>query len=88
MNIVSYASMINHFNLVLSIDNQKSTSWSISEVISRSRQLNNGIVISKAFAQEAKLNSLEYNFLDESIAIWREGLINIGWFIIIFFGTK
>ena len=81
IDIASYAIMSNHFHLVISVDTEKVKSWSRNEIIKRWHKLYNGTVISQAFVQGAKLSDLEEKLLDESVAIWRERLMNIGWFM-------
>ncbi|WP_422381425.1 transposase [Marinicellulosiphila megalodicopiae] len=81
IDIASYAIMSNHFHLVISVDTQKVESWSRIEIIKRWHKLYNGTVISQAFVQGAKLSDLEEKLLSESVVIWRERLMNIGWFM-------
>ncbi|BCE00021.1 transposase [Marinicellulosiphila megalodicopiae] len=81
IDIASYAIMNNHYHLVISVNVKQAESWSAAEVIKRWHQLYTGTMISRAFLDGSKLNPQERILLAETVEIWRNRLINIGWFM-------
>ncbi|BCE00232.1 transposase [Marinicellulosiphila megalodicopiae] len=81
IDIASYAIMNNHYHLVISVNVDKAEAWSKTDVIKRWHQLYKGNMISQAFLNGANLSPQETLLLDQNVEVWRERLINIGWFM-------
>lgn len=68
INVCAYAVMNNHYHVVLHVDESAAQSWSTDEVIKRWGRL---------FPKNAKT----YMHLNHKIALWRERLTSISWFM-------
>lgn len=66
---------------MLHINQDKAKSWKREEVITRWHKLYKGNLLSQRFAAGEVLSSAEHSVLDTSVALWRERLHNISWFM-------
>ena len=73
--------MHNHYHVVLFIDKPAIDSWSSLEVVERWHRLFSGTPYSQRFIQGELLTATEQTNLDASIALWRERLMDISWFM-------
>lgn len=81
MDICAYAVMSNHYHLVLYVDREQALSWSDSEVAIRWRELFAGHPLVEQFLQGSALSQAEQRLVLELIAIWRERLMDISWYM-------
>ncbi|MFT4607738.1 MAG: hypothetical protein ACI823_001909 [Chitinophagales bacterium] len=73
--------MHNHYHVVLFIDKSTADHWGALEVVERWHLLFSGTLYSQRFTQGELLTAAEQTNLDRSIALWRERLIDISWFM-------
>jgi REP element-mobilizing transposase RayT len=81
IDICAYAVMSNHYHLVLYVDREQALSWSDSEVAIRWRELFSGHPLVEQFLQSFALSQAEQRLVFELIAIWRERLMDISWYM-------
>ncbi|WP_445354873.1 transposase [Microbulbifer sp. EKSA008] len=81
LDIAAYAVMSNHYHVVLYIDAKTAKTWSDTEVIFRWQELFQASNLAQRFIQGASLDCSEKNKLKELIELWRERLMDIGWFM-------
>ncbi len=81
IDLYAYAVMSNHYHIVLKVDVEFAQQLSDNEVIERWTQLFNGnVLIHRFLKNECKIQS-ELDKVQETIAIWRERLSDISWFM-------
>ena len=79
IDICAYAVMSNHYHLVLRVDQDRAIAWSDKEVVVRWASL---FKFSKAKQlMDAGLDLIECEYHQESIAVWRERLYDLSWFM-------
>ena len=81
IDICAYAVMSNHYHLVLHVDNNKISSWSMDEVINRWCELFGGNLLVKRYKQGEPLSTVERNAVLDIVEIWRSRLGDISWFM-------
>ncbi|WHI47876.1 hypothetical protein [Microbulbifer sp. VAAF005] len=81
LDIAVYAAMSNNYHIVLYIDSNTSKTWPDTEVIHLWRELFNTPILAQHYVQRYTLNHGEMEKLKELIALWRESLIDISWFM-------
>ena len=82
IDICAYAIMSNHYHVVLHVDKKRAESWSDSEVVERWLQLYSGNPLVNRWLQSAKtMSEAELLKVEEFIALWRERLCDISWFM-------
>ena len=81
LDLCAYAVMSNHYHVVLYVDIAEAESWSPDEVITRWHQVFNGTLFSQRHMRGEALNKVELKVLDKDIAIWRQRLMDISWFM-------
>jgi REP element-mobilizing transposase RayT len=81
IELCAYAVMSNHYHVVLRIDTQKAGVWSDSEVALRWKRLFAGPNVVHRWLEGSTLNSSEREHVSELIAIWRERLMSLSWFM-------
>lgn len=81
IDIGAYAIMSNHYHVVLYVDKAKADNWRRDEVIQHWHQLFSGNLLSQRYLRGEKLAKAELKKLDESVAQWRERLMDISWFM-------
>lgn len=81
IDIAAYAVMSNHYHLVLHIDQNRSVSWSDDEVIARWLRLYKGPLLIHRYLNGDKLIPEDRRLIDSLIALWRERLTSISWFM-------
>jgi len=81
IDVCAYAVMSNHYHLVLKINHEQATQLSDNEVIERWMRLFNGnLLISRYLKGDCKTTA-EIDKVGEIIALWRERLSDISWFM-------
>jgi hypothetical protein len=76
-----YAVMHNHYHVVLFIDKLTADHWWALEVVERWLLLFSGALYSQRFSKGELLTAPEQAKLNTSIALWRERLMDISWFM-------
>ena len=73
--------MHNHYHVVLFIDKSTADNWDALEVVERWHLLFSDTPYSQRFSKGELLTASEQASLDASIALWRERLMDISWFM-------
>jgi hypothetical protein len=73
--------MHNHYYVVLFIDKSKADRWDALEVVERWHLLFSGTLYRQRCTKGELLTAAEQASLDASIALWRERLMDISWFM-------
>jgi hypothetical protein len=73
--------MHNHYHVVLFIDKSTADNWDALEVVERWHLLFSGTLYSQRFSKGELLTAPEQANLNASIALWRERLMDISWFM-------
>lgn len=81
LDICAYAVMSNHFHVVLHIDKQQANGWTTQEVVQRWHQLFKGTLLSQRFEAGYSLSTAELITVEETVAIWRQRLMDISWYM-------
>jgi REP element-mobilizing transposase RayT len=81
IDIAAYAIMSNHYHVVLHINKQQADNWSLDEVIERWHSLYKGNALSQRYLRSPDFSEAELLKLTEFVDIWRERLMDLGWFI-------
>ena len=81
IKVCAYSVMSNHYHVVLKVCSEEADEWPVNEVISRWHSLYSGTVFSRRFMAGEALSASEDHELNQSIALWRERLTNISWFM-------
>jgi len=81
LDICAYAVMSNHYHVVLHINGAQAQSWTDTEVIQRWHVLYKGNLLSHAFLAGEDLYDEQLEALAECVAIWRERLMSLSWFM-------
>lgn len=81
IRLCAYAIMSNHYHIVICVDENQANEWDDMEVISRWHSLFKGNFVSQKFIKGDQLSFLEQKLLNVSIALWRERLMNVSWFL-------
>ncbi len=81
IDLCAYALMSNHYHLVVHLRPAAPQTWSAEDVVRRWTRLFTGPDIAARFLREEALDAAEREQLDRRIAIWRERLGNLSWFM-------
>lgn len=81
IDICAYAIMSNHYHLVLYINQSEVDAWSDDEVIERWMRLFTGPMLVHRYIRGECKTQAEYKKVAEIIALWRERLADISWFM-------
>ena len=81
IDVCAYAIMSNHCHSVLSINAPQAISWSEQEVIQRWQRLFNLPILVQRYHSGACTSTAEQDKAKETLAIWRERLMDISWFM-------
>lgn len=81
IEVAAYAVMSNHYHVVLRVDRDAANGWSRDEVIERWRKLYCGSLLVQRYAAKQPLSPAELDAVDKDVAIWRERLCDISWFM-------
>ena len=81
INLCSYAIMSNHYHLVVHINPEEAESWSDKEVAERWTTLFQGPLLIQQWLSGTALNKPQQQTVNDIIAIWRERLSNLSWYM-------
>jgi hypothetical protein len=81
IDLFAYSVMHNHYHVVLFIDKLTADNWDALEVVEQWHLLFSGTLYSQRFAQGELLTVAQQASLNASIALWRECLMDISWFM-------
>ncbi|MET0026039.1 MAG: transposase [Candidatus Thiodiazotropha sp.] len=77
----AYALMSNHYHLVLHVDHEVATKWTLEEVIRRWQGLFKGSLLADRYLAGQKMSHAERVTLDALVSQWRDRLTDISWFM-------
>lgn len=81
IDVCAFSVMSNHYHLVLKLDPIQAEQWTNKHVMQRWTQLHKGpLLIQKRLANQP-LTQAEKETTDEIIAVWRQRLTNLSWFM-------
>ena len=81
IDLCSYAIMSNHYHLVVHINPEEAESWSDKEVAERWTTLFQGPLLVQQWLSGTALNKPQQQTVNDIIAIWRERLSNLSWYM-------
>ncbi|WP_444959743.1 transposase [Microbulbifer sp. VVAC002] len=81
LDIAAYAVMSNHYHIVLYIDREAASKWSLKKVITRWQKLFKASSLAQRYLQGDTLDHCEVTRLKEVVSLWRERLMDISWFM-------
>jgi hypothetical protein len=81
MDICAYAVMSNHLHIVLRVDAEQAQLWSDKEVLIQWHKGFKGTLLTQRFVKDEPLDEFELNTVQDSIAVYRERLTDISWFM-------
>jgi len=81
IEICAYSIMSNHYHLVLKVNKNLVSKWDDKEVALRWMQLFKGHVLVDRWLSDIKTTQAETDKALEFIAIWRERLYDLGWYM-------
>ncbi len=82
IDVCAYAVMSNHYHTVLHVDAERAASWSDQDVVERWLQLYKGnALVDRWLKNPADMDAASLTKVRENIALWRERLCDISWFM-------
>ncbi len=81
IEIAAYAVMSNHYHVVVRIDRASALDWDREEVLERWYRLFAGHPLADRYRSGQALSAAELRVMDELVALWRERLFDLGWFM-------
>ncbi len=82
IDIAAYAVLSNHYHVVLRVDRQKASDWSVFEVIERWQRLFSGPELIQRYRDNPQnFSQPEREAVDGIVALWRDRLCDISWFM-------
>jgi REP element-mobilizing transposase RayT len=81
IEICAYAVMSNHYHLVLRVDRRRAETWSNAQVIEQWRKLHKLPLLVARYQRGETTTQAETAEAEQTIAIWRERLSDISWFM-------
>ena len=81
IDICAYAIMSNHYHLVVRVDREGASAWSDQEVIERWCKVFRGPLLIQSYLAGEELGRVERETVSDIVAVWRERLTNISWFM-------
>ena len=81
IDICAYAVMSNHYHVVLRVDEDTAAHWEDADVIERWTTLFSAPVLIQRYLNGETTTAAEITKVGEIIALWRERLMDISWFM-------
>ncbi|MDO6777229.1 transposase [Shewanella sp. 3_MG-2023] len=81
IDICAYAVMSNHLHVVLKVDVDKATEWSDIDVLAQWHKGFKGTLLTHKLVKGEKLDEFELKTVNDCIALYRERLTDISWFM-------
>jgi REP element-mobilizing transposase RayT len=81
IDVCAYAVMSNHSHIVLYVDEEKATSWSTLEVLSRWHQLFKGTLLTQQYVRGDELSEPLQAVVEQTAQVYRQRLFDISWFM-------
>ncbi|MGB0937342.1 MAG: transposase [Colwellia sp.] len=81
IKICAYAVMHNHLHLVVHIDDDIVSTWSINEVLERWHKIFKGTLLTQQYLNNEPLNSSQKAMIESTANIYRQRLMDISWFM-------
>jgi REP element-mobilizing transposase RayT len=81
IDICAYAVMSNHYHVVLHVDREQALSWTDTEVAARWGELFSVHPLVEQSLHGIELSQAEQRLVLELLAIWRERLMDISWYM-------
>ncbi|MEL6869369.1 MAG: hypothetical protein AAFO81_06175 [Pseudomonadota bacterium] len=81
IEICAYAIMSNHYHLVVRLNAEDINRWSSDEVLNRWTSLFKGTLLVQRYRSGAALSSAQQQSLDDTVAIYRQRLGSLSWFM-------
>ena len=84
IDVCAYAVMSNHTHVVLHVDQDKASQWTVDEVIQRWHRLHKGTLLSQQYCQPEQRRLMGNALLatvEDTAEIWRQRLVDISWFM-------
>lgn len=81
IDICAYAVMTNHLHVVLRIDTDKAKAWSDKDVLTQWHKGFKGTLLTHKYLKDEPLDEIELITVQDTIAQYRERLIDISWFM-------
>ncbi|USD38760.1 MULTISPECIES: hypothetical protein [Ferrimonas] len=84
IEVCAFAVMSNHTHVVLHVETQKATVWSMREVFSRWHRLFAGTELTRRYCndeQQEALSSADLNLLERKAELYRSRLADLSWFM-------
>jgi REP element-mobilizing transposase RayT len=81
IDLCAYAVMSNHTHVVLHVDIEQASGWSLHEIVERWHGLFAGTLISQRFLRGDTLSDAEREYMRSLGEQWRERLTSVSWFM-------
>lgn len=81
IDVCAYAVMSNHYHLVVKLDPERAVRWSDDEVLQRWTSLFKGTLLVQRNVADAALSLAEQDSLRSTVAIYRQRLSSLSWFM-------
>lgn len=81
IDVCAFAIMSNHTHLVLHVNQVLANTWSDEEVVEQWHKIHKGTLLTQAYAQGKKTKKAQRTTLNTTIAIYRQRLADISWFM-------
>ncbi len=81
IGIAAYAVMSNHYHIVLHVDKECSTAWTMDEVIARWYRLYHDNLLVDSYIKGETLSPAHFDAVVDVTNIWRKRLYDISWFM-------
>ena len=81
VDVAAYAVMSNHYHVVIRIDSELASSWSMDEVLARWTQLFAGHPMVQRYLAKPDMRSPELDKVKEFVELYRARLCDLSWFM-------
>ncbi|MEL7023295.1 MAG: transposase [Pseudomonadota bacterium] len=81
IQVCAYAIMSNHYHLVVRLNAEDASKWSIDEVLNRWTSLFKGSLLVQRYLGGHALSGAERQTLDDTVSVYRQRLTSLSWFM-------